>query len=173
MRQQRCGLAAIGSCWFFRKEAQTQKRHRMNVRMKNISRVALFCLIAVCAFAGGNDDVCNINFTVLREYNGKPVRNASIVIHPVDKNGKQKNNGVELKADNEGKASFPALPYGKVRIQVLAPGLQTFGEDYIINEKTKDIEVKLKKPQGQYSIYEDKKSDKTDKGPDKPKDEKK
>jgi hypothetical protein len=49
------------------------------------------------------------------------------------------------------------LPYGKIRIQVLAPGMQTYGEDFIINEKTKEIEVKLKKPQGQYSVYEDKK----------------
>src|SRR4051812_13283571 len=168
MSQPSHSLAEIGSCWFF------AKRHRISVPMKIISRVALFCLITVCGFAAGNDDVCNINFTVTREYNGKPVRNASIVIHPVDKNGKQKNNGVELKADNEGRASFPALPYGKIRIQVLAPGLQTFGEDYVINEKTRELEIKLKKPQGQYSIYEDKKDDKkAEKPKEEPKEPKK
>jgi hypothetical protein len=140
--------------------------------MKNLLALT-FLLFAFTGVALAGSDLCNITFTVTRDYNGKPVRNASIVLHPVDKNGKQKANGVELKADNEGKASFPGLPYGKVRVQVLAPGLQTFGEDYVINEKTKDIEVKLKKPQGQYSIYEDKKIDKTDKTPEKPKDEKK
>jgi hypothetical protein len=142
--------------------------------MKNLLALT-FLLFAssVVALAGSDVNVCNITFTVTREYNGKPVRNASIVLHPVSKNGKQKANGVELKADNDGKASFPGLPYGKVRVQVLAPGLQTFGEDYVINEKTKEIEVKLKKPQGQYSVYEDKKADKTEKTPEKPKDEKK
>jgi hypothetical protein len=142
--------------------------------MKNLLALTFLVFASTGIVLAGNDlNVCNISFTVTRDYNGKPVRNASIVLHPVDKNGKQKANGVELKADNDGKASFPGLPYGKVRVQVLAPGLQTFGEDYVINEKTKEIEVKLKKPQGQYSIYEDKKSDKTDKTPEKPKDEKK
>src|SRR3954470_11456119 len=117
---------------------------------------ALVIALAGLAFAAGNDDYCAVTFTVTREYNGKPVRNASIVLHPVDKNGKQKSNGLELKADNEGKASFPSLPYGKVRVQVLAPGLQTFGQDYDVKAKTLDIDVKLKRPQEQYSIYDDK-----------------
>lgn len=123
-------------------------------------KVALFVLVfATAAFAGNDGPVCNISFTVIREWNGKPVRNASIVLHPVDKNGKQQANGVELKADNDGKASFEALPYGKVRVQVLAPGMQTYGEDFVIDQKTKEIEIKLKKPQAQYSIYDDKKPD--------------
>jgi hypothetical protein len=117
---------------------------------------ALVIAFVGSTFAAGNDDFCAVTFTVTREYNGKPVRNASIVLHPVDKNGKQKANGVELKADNEGKASYPALPYGKVRVQILAPGLQTFGQDYDIKDKTLDIDVKLKRPQEQYSIYDDK-----------------
>src|SRR3954470_21771191 len=130
---------------------------------------ALIFALAPMVFAIGDDNrTCDITFTVNRDYNGKPVRNASIVLHPVDKNGKQRSNGVELKADNEGKASFPALPFGKVRVQVLAPGLQTYGEDFDIQEKSREIEVKLKKPQSQYSIYDDKKTEK-DKDKDPPK----
>lgn len=126
----------------------------------------LLTLATSAALAAGNDGpVCNISFTVTREWNGKPVRNASVVLHPVDKNGKQMANGVELKADNEGKASFDALPYGKVRVQVLAPGMQTYGEDFVINEKSKEIEVKLKKPQAQYSVYDDKKPDSNKQAP--------
>ena len=30
-----------------------------------------------------------LNFVVIRDYNGKPIRNASVVMHPVEKNGKQ------------------------------------------------------------------------------------
>lgn len=128
--------------------------------MKTLFRSASLIFVLACAsaaFAGDDLNVCNISFTVTREWNGKPVRNAAIVLHPVDKNGKQRANGVELKADSEGKASFPALPYGKVRVQVLAPGLQTYGEDYEIKDKTMNLEVKLKRPQDQFSIYEKKK----------------
>ena len=140
--------------------------------MRVFSLVAAVVISLAGLASAGGDDFCAVTFTVTREYNGKPVRNASIVLHPVDKNGKQKANGVELKADNDGKATFAALPYGKVRIQVLAPGLQTFGQDYEVKEKTLDIEVKLKRPQEQYSIYDDK-NKKTDKDKEQPKDPKK
>jgi hypothetical protein len=49
------------------------------------------------------------------------------------------------------------VPYGKLRVQVLAQGFQTYGEDYDVNEPTTAITIKLKRPQGQYSLYEDKK----------------
>jgi hypothetical protein len=38
---------------------------------------------------------------------------------------------------------------------VLAPGFQTYGEDYSINEPSMDITIKLKRPARQYSIYEE------------------
>ena len=39
-------------------------------------------------------------------------------------------------------------------MQVLAPGFQTFGEDYQIDKPELEITVKLKRPGGQYSVYE-------------------
>jgi hypothetical protein len=101
-----------------------------------------------------------LSFVVLKEDNGKPVRNAGVVMHSVDKHGKQDRGGLELKTDAEGKASFDGVPYGKLRVQVLAPGFQTFGEDYDINQRTMEITVKLKRPEGQYSIYENQQNDK-------------
>jgi hypothetical protein len=67
---------------------------------------------------------------------------------------------MELKTDAEGKASFDGVPYGKLRIQVLAHGFQTFGEDYEVNQPTMEITIKLKRPENQYSIYEDQQNDK-------------
>ena len=90
---------------------------------------------------------------VLKEWNGKPVRNASVVLHPVSKSGKQSRGGMQLKTDAEGKASMDGIPYGKLRIQVLAPGYQTYGEDFDIREPAKEIVIKMKKPAEQYSIY--------------------
>lgn len=105
--------------------------------------------------AGAEEKAALLNFQVVKDNNGKPVRNASVVLHPVGAKGKQAKGGYELKADAEGKASFDGVPYGKLRVQVLAPGFQTFGEDYDINQPTVEITVRLKRPQGQYSIYED------------------
>jgi hypothetical protein len=112
-------------------------------------------LLLLGSVALAQDDMALLNFVVIRDYNGKPIRNASVVMHPVEKNGKQSKGGLQLKTDAEGKASFDGVPYGKLRIQVLAQGFQTFGDDYAIEKPTMEIRVKMKRPQGQYSIYED------------------
>src|SRR3954469_4874038 len=118
--------------------------------------IGICMLLVVASFAGGlagDEGNSIVNFTVLRDYNGKPVRNASVILHPVGKDGKQNKGGAQLKTDAEGKANYPGLPYGKVRVQVIAPGLQTYGEDFDVKEKTMDIEIKMKRPADQYTIY--------------------
>ena len=95
----------------------------------------------------------NLKFTVLKSASGKPVRNASIVLHPVDKKGKQEKGGLQLKTDAEGRTGIEGIPYGKLRIQVLSPGYQTFGGDYDIDQPLEEIVIKLERPQEQYSIY--------------------
>ena len=96
-----------------------------------------------------------LNFLVIKEDNGKPVRNAAVIMHPVGTHGKQGRGGLELKTDADGKTSFDGIPYGKLRVQVLASGFQTFGEDYDVSQAKMDFTVRLKRPQGQYSIYQD------------------
>jgi hypothetical protein len=98
-------------------------------------------------------------FSVIKDDNGKPVRNAAVVLHPVNEKGKQSRGGLELKTDADGKANFDGVPYGMLRIQVLAHGFQTYGEDYDIQKPKTEIMVKLKRPQGQFSVYDDRPND--------------
>jgi hypothetical protein len=109
--------------------------------------------------SGTEEPSATLSFLVLKDYNGKPIRNAAVVLHPVNSRGKQARGGYELKTDMDGKTSFDGVPYGKLRVQVLAPGFQTFGEDYDIQSPTKEITVKLKRPQGQYSVYDQRSDD--------------
>jgi hypothetical protein len=99
----------------------------------------------------------DLKFLVIRDYNGKPVRNASVILHPVDE-GKQESGGFQLKTDLEGRTGFDGVPYGTLRVQVLAQGFQTYGQDYEINQKQIEITIKLKRPGGQFSVYDDKKA---------------
>ena len=101
------------------------------------------------------EPLADMSFVVVKEDNGKPVRNAAVVLHPVDDDGKQKRNGLELKTDADGKANFEGVPYGKLRIQVLATGFQTYGQDYDVDRPSLDVTVKMKRPSKQYSIYEE------------------
>ena len=109
--------------------------------------------------------VSNLSFVVLKDANGKPVRNAAVVVHLVNNKGKQEKGGLELKTDLDGKASYEGLPYGKMRVQVLATGFQTYGEDFEVDQPTTEITIKLKRPAGQYSIYDEHPEEKKDAPP--------
>jgi len=96
----------------------------------------------------------SLRFVVVRDSDGKPVRNAEVVLHPVKRKGRQDKGEMELKTDAEGKTTVDGIPYGPLRVQVLAPHFQSFGEDYEINKPEMELTVKLKHPGGQYSVYE-------------------
>ncbi|HEY7353984.1 MAG TPA: carboxypeptidase-like regulatory domain-containing protein [Terriglobales bacterium] len=112
--------------------------------------------------------LASVNFVVLRDENNKPVRNAAVVIHPVDEDGEQQRGGIELKTDAEGKIGYDGIPYGKMRIQVLAHGFQTYGDDYDIAQPNVNITIKLKRPAKQYSIYEEHPNESSDNSTAKP-----
>ena len=115
-------------------------------------------LIALPAFAkdkqAAPQQSSNLKFNVVKDDNNKPVRNASVILHLVTKSGGQAKGGFQLKTDNEGNTETEGIPYGKIRIQVLAPGMQTFGEDYQIDKPDMEIKIRLKRPSDQMSIYD-------------------
>src|ERR1700683_1310255 len=97
---------------------------------------------------------CKISVTVVKEKDGKPIEDAAVVFHPIDKDGKDEGN-MELKTNEDGKAFINVIPIGAtVRVQVIADGFQPFGDSYQVADDTKDITVKLHRPTRQYSIYE-------------------
>jgi hypothetical protein len=128
----------------------------MNPLRVLVSTVLL--LSTVWAVAADNkkknpENLSILHFTVIKDDNQKPVRNASVILHPVDKNGEQSKGGYQLKTDSDGKAVSDGVPYGKLRVQVIAHGFQTFGEDYEVNQADMNIDIRLKRPQEQFTIY--------------------
>ena len=90
--------------------------------------------------------------TVIRATNGKPVENASVIFHPLVDGHNDGN--MELKTNDEGKAALDLLEVGSdVRLQVIAPGFQTYGEDFKVDKDNLAIQIKLKRPTEQYSVY--------------------
>jgi Carboxypeptidase regulatory-like domain len=124
---------------------------------RNLLVVVTVAIVLGLGIARAQDDegpMSSVRFVVVRDSDGKPVRNAQVVLHPVKRKGKQANGEMELKTDADGKASIDGIPYGLMRVQVLAPHFQTFGEDYEINKPALELTVKLKHPGGQYSVYD-------------------
>lgn len=119
-------------------------------RLRDIG--AMIVLLAVTSVAQ-HHKAANLDFLVVKDSNGKPVRNAEIVLHPVDQYGHEKDASVELKTHEDGKASVNGIPYGKLRVQVIAQGFRTYGEDFDISQPNHAFTIKLQKPADQYSIY--------------------
>lgn len=117
-----------------------------------MKKLALILAVSTAALAGPKPSA-QLDFTILKETNGKPVRNASVILHGVDKNGRQKKDVYEVKTDEDGHTTMSGVDYGHYRIQVLAEHYQSYGEDFDITEPQKSFTIKLKPPQGQYSIY--------------------
>lgn len=125
--------------------------------MAGLNRFSLKAVALVLALMMGaavaEHKSATLQFLVIKDENGKPVRNAEIVLHGVDKHGKQRSDGLELKTHEDGRAEIGGIPFGKIRVQVVAHGLRTFGEDYDINQPNHEITIKMQKPQDQYTIY--------------------
>jgi hypothetical protein len=92
-----------------------------------------------------------VSVAVVKDANGKPIENAAVVFHLSGEEGK---GNMEMKTNEEGKAIIDVIPIGDtVRLQIIANGFQTYGQDYKIDADTKDITVRLKRPQQQYSTF--------------------
>src|SRR3954469_15771887 len=116
-----------------------------------------------------------IEVSVLRDTDGKPIENAAVIFHTVKEKG-----NMELKSNEDGKALIDVLEIGEtVRLQIIAKGFKTYGYDYKIDKDEMAIEVRMKRPGEQYSIYKSPPGDQQDpdkdkdKDKDKPKDESK
>lgn len=123
--------------------------------MTHLRRAGLLVLLLCMAvIAQDKPPTANLNLTIVTETSGKPVKNAEVVLHLLDKEGRLKQDGLELKTHDDGKAGTDGIPYGKVRVQVIAQGFRTWGNDFDVSQPKMEITIKLQKPKPQFSIYQ-------------------
>jgi hypothetical protein len=94
-----------------------------------------------------------VEVTVVRASDSRPIENAAVIFH-VDMDGDKGN--MELKTNEDGKSVIDVLPIGStMRLQIIAKGFQTYGQDYKIDKPEMAFDVKMRRPTEQYSIYKD------------------
>ena len=90
-----------------------------------------------------------IEVTVVRDTDSKPLENASVIFHLDGDKG-----NMELKTNEDGKSVIDVLPIGStMRLQIIAKGYQTYGQDYKIDKSDMTFGIRMKRPGEQYSIY--------------------
>jgi hypothetical protein len=93
-----------------------------------------------------------IEVSVIRDADGKPIEHAAVIFHPIL--GDKDNGIMELKTNEDGKAMVDVIPIGDtVRLQIIAKGFKTYGGDFEVNGPEISMEIRMKRPGGQYSIY--------------------
>ena len=126
----------------------------MRTRILLVAVLGVFAAMASALHAAEQTKIS----VVVKSQAGRPIDRASVIIRCIDRKlaklGKHDCPAYELRTNEEGKAVMPPIPQGKIRIQVIAKGFQTFGKDYEINEGEKTVEVTVNPPQQQYSAHQ-------------------
>ncbi|HEY2016447.1 MAG TPA: carboxypeptidase-like regulatory domain-containing protein [Bryobacteraceae bacterium] len=129
------------------------------MRIRGIAHPALvlpvLLLWAVAALTAAPMTKLNIQ---VKTQSGRPVDRASVVVrfiegHSIVKLGKAIRTTFELRTNQDGEAKIPTIPQGKIRIQVIAKGYQTFGQIFDVTDDEKTIPITLNPPQQQYSAH--------------------
>ncbi|MBE7159286.1 MAG: hypothetical protein INR62_12800, partial [Rhodospirillales bacterium] len=94
-------------------------------------------------------ETSHLEVLVVRESTGKVIENAGVVFHPT-KDGEDEGN-LEVKSGIDGKAFIDIIPTGSVvQVQVIASGFSTYSGTINLDAPSKQLTVKMKRPQEQY-----------------------
>ena len=120
-----------------------------------VGSLILFLISATSLMAA---PMTKLRIEVKKASNQKPVEQASVVVRFVKgrstvKLGAKVRTSYNLKTGIDGVASIPSIPQGKILIQIIAKGYQTFGGEFDVAEEEKTIEIKLNDPQAQFSAH--------------------
>lgn len=116
--------------------------------------ILLLVLFAAALPASAEDDVTQLTVKVVRESDGKPVPNAHIVVHFTENRLiKDKRNSWETKTNRKGQVTLPNVPMGTAKVQVIARGYQTYGDEHELTKPEEEVTIHLKPPQSQVSAY--------------------
>lgn len=98
-------------------------------------------------------ETSHLEILVIRDSNGKVVENAGVIFHPT-KDGTDEGN-LEVKSGVDGKAFIDIIPTGSVvQVQVIANGFSTYSGTVNLDEPSKQLTVRMVRPQRQVSTYE-------------------
>ncbi len=122
-----------------------------------LRRIFLLALLTLPAWA--DPPMTKLRVEVRKASNDKPVERASVIVRFVEgrsavKLGKKIMTSYQLKTNQEGVAMIPAIPQGKIQVQIIAKNFQTFGQVFDVAEEEKTIEIKLNDPQAQHSVHQ-------------------
>ena len=116
--------------------------------------VMVVLALAVVLPAVGEDKTTRLTLQVVRETDKQPVANAHVVVHfKEEKLLKDKRGSWETKTNRKGVVVLPDVPLGVAKVQIIAKGYQTYGDEHELTKPEEELTILLKPPQKQVSAY--------------------
>jgi hypothetical protein len=105
--------------------------------------------------AQDTDKTTRLTVQVLDEATKKPIYNAHVVVRfEVDRRlRRDKRVSWEAKANQRGEVIMNAIPRGSIKVQVIAKGYRTYGDQHELTEPEQTVTISMQQPSGQQSAY--------------------
>jgi hypothetical protein len=101
------------------------------------------------------DGTTQLTLQVLTENNKQPVADAHVVVRFKEEKLLRRDKRVswEAKTNRKGVVVLSDIPFGAVKVQVIARGYQTYGDEHDLSKPEEAVTVLLQTPKGQVSAY--------------------
>jgi hypothetical protein len=101
------------------------------------------------------DGSTELTLQVLNAADKQPVPDAHVVVRFTEPRMLRRDKRVswEAKTNRKGIIVFPDVPTGTIKVQVIAKGFQTYGDEHALEKPQEEVTVLLEAPKGQVSAY--------------------
>ena len=125
--------------------------------MRNFARLmALSLILAANLHAAPPKDTSRLTIQILTESGKKPVAKAHVIVRFVSGKKffiKDMRTSWETQTNKKGEVMLEDIPMGHIKIQIIASGYQTFGEEFELTKPEEELTILLKPPAKQVSAY--------------------
>jgi hypothetical protein len=102
-----------------------------------------------------NDESARLTLQVVAGEDKQPVADAHVVVRFAEERMLRRNKTTswETKTNRKGVAVLAGIPLGAIKVQVIAKGYQTYGDEHELSQTDEELTIQLQTPQGQVSAY--------------------
>ena len=116
----------------------------------------LFLAFGAVLSAAAKDETTRLTLQVLRETDKQPVASAHVVVRFVS--GKKMfikdiKTSWEAQTNRKGVVVLSDVPLGPIKVQIIAKGYQTYGDEHELSKPDEELTILLKPPGKQVSGY--------------------
>ena len=102
-----------------------------------------------------NDATARLTLQVVAGEDKQPVADAHVLVRFMEERmlRRDKTTSWETKTNRKGVAVLAGIPLGAIKVQIIAKGYQTYGDEHELSQPEEEFTIQLQPPQGPVSAY--------------------